>query len=77
MVVGADDVEGCRHFLRSLGLWSYTESSVQGVSTEPFHDSLTSRNELERRRALEGVEKPSVIPAEVAAQYSYTCYYYY
>ena len=75
MVVGADAVEGCRHFLRSLGLWSYTESSVQGVSTEPFQDSLTSRNELERRRALEGVEKPSVIPAEVPWKYYY--YYYY
>ena len=70
-------MEGCRHFLRSLGLWSYTESSVQGVSTEPFQDSRMSMNERERRTALEGVEKPSVIPTEVAAQYSYTCYYYY
>ena len=27
----ADAVEGCRNFLRSLGLYTYTESSVQSV----------------------------------------------
>ena len=62
---GADAVEGCRHFLRGLGLWAYTQSTVQGISSEPFVDSLRSRNELARRTALEGVEKPSMIPAEV------------
>ena len=64
-------MEGCRHFLRSLGLWSYTESSVQGVSTEPFQNSLKSQNERERSRALQGSEKPSVIPAEVPWKYYY------
>ena len=63
--VGVDAVEGCRHFLKSLGLWTYTQSTVLGQSSEIFSDSLASRNELARRQARQGADQPAVIPAEV------------
>jgi len=58
-------VAGCRQFLQRLGLWKFTQSTVLGQSADTFRDTLELRNLKARSLALQGVEEPAVIPAEV------------
>lgn len=60
-------MEGVKDMLQSLGLWLYSLSTVQGQSAAIFQDTPEHRNRIALQKALEGLERPQVIPAEVSS----------
>ena len=59
-------MDGVKAYLRNIGHWHYTQSTVQQSSSSLFADTALTRNKNAIAKALRGVTRPDTIPAEVA-----------